>query len=237
MKRLTRALISTCLVASTLSTATYAAGELQAELKVPTGVTMTENQLEVAKKAKRAAAERAKLHKEMGTLSRDYKGKEQLMAELSKKMQEQQVVVMNALKSAQGIHMELILKNTGKTDITTSLGGDVSTLMIELTGPEAVNLPYGGPMTRELRSGKPVTIKAGGTHTIAIPELRYGSRNMSGWMIGAWGRYKVDVSLRCIIEGKPVTIKASPAHFFAMPDNAVLSPASSTVVPDKKGSM
>ena len=223
MKTLTQTLILTCLAASIMSAAAYAAGELQAELKVPTEVTMTENQLEVAKKAKLAAAERAKLHKELGTLSRDYKGKEQLMAELSKKMQEQQVVVMNALNSAQGIHMELILKNTGKTDITTSLGGDASTLMIELAGPEAVNLPYGGRMTRELRSGKPVTIKAGGTHTIAIPELRYGSRNMSGWMIGAWGGYKVDVSLHCVIEGKPVTIKASPAYFFARPTNAVLS--------------
>ena len=96
--------------------------------------------------------------------------------------------------------------------------------MIGVTGSEAVNLPYNGGIRGAFFRGEEVTIKAGGTYTMVIPELRYGMRALNRWLIGACGEYKVDASLRCTIEEKPVTIKAKPVSFKVVPVENVAVP-------------
>lgn len=207
-----------------MTTPAGTSGGLQAELKMPTTVGMPQEQLAMAKKAKEAVAKEAKLREEMAQLYKDEEANKEAIAKIWEKIQKWNKVKIEGRKLAQGVNMHLVLTNTTKADITTRIGGDDTRIMIGVTGPEAVNLPYNGGIHKAFFRGKEVTIKAGGTYTMVIPELRYGMRVLHRWLIGACGEYKVDASLRCTIEEKPVTIKAKPVSFKVVPAENVAVP-------------
>lgn len=115
------------------------------------------------------------------------------------------------------VNAEIRIRNTGREPVTLKLGGDESTVNLELSGPGAVNVELMMPMTMEFRFGKAVTIRPGAEHAIPVPTLRSGMR---GVVRAAWwtepGDYELGATLHTAIErpgGEPVGIDlaAKPA--------------------------
>lgn len=117
------------------------------------------------------------------------------------------------------VNAELRIRNTGKDPVTLKLGGDESTISLELSGPGAVNVELMMPMSMEFRFGQAVTIRPGAEHVIPLPTLRSGMR---GVVRAAWwtepGDYELGAQLHCMLDragGEPVGIDltAKPAKF------------------------
>ena len=104
-------------------------GGLQSELKMPTTVGMTQEQLAMAKKAKEAVAREAKLREEMAQLYKDEEANKETIAKIWERIQKWHKVVIEGRKLAQGVNMQLVLTNTTHADIPL-IGGDDSTVMI-----------------------------------------------------------------------------------------------------------
>jgi hypothetical protein len=97
------------------------------------------------------------------------------------------------------------LRNTGKEDIVVSIGGDATTLSLELTGPGALMTPTNYVHTEELRASMYVSLAPGEGTKIIIRKLAYGHRNDSNFAY--WtkpGEYRLTVSYRTGVKPAPV---------------------------------
>jgi RNA polymerase sigma factor (sigma-70 family) len=80
------------------------------------------------------------------------------------------------LPPAVSVDLVLELRNTGKKELALTLGGDASTLMLELKGPGALSAVAQGAFDQNLLLGKRVTIAPGKSHSLPITRLAYGKR-------------------------------------------------------------
>lgn len=112
---------------------------------------------------------------------------------------------------AQGISLTLRLTNTSQKAVTVTYGGDASHHTLAITGPGALDLKFEGAMTREFRSGKPYRIRAGESVDLEIPELRYSPRDLSRWLLGKPGEYKISLQLRVPVDGQQVELETGEA--------------------------
>ena len=78
-----------------------------------------------------------------------------------------------------------------------------------ITGPEALNLKFEGMMTMEYRMGKATTIAPGKSLDFPLPELRYGGRNSSRWLLAAPGDYKIKLAFQTNIEKEKLNIDSN----------------------------
>jgi hypothetical protein len=109
------------------------------------------------------------------------------------------------------------LRNTGKEDIVVSIGGDATTLSLQLTGPGALTTPSNYVHTEEFRASIDVSLAPGEGTKILIGKLAYGHRNDSNFAY--WtkpGEYSLTVSYRTGVKHGPVdglgmvTVTAAP---------------------------
>ena len=105
-------------------------------------------------------------------------------------------IISSGYKLTQGTALTLRLTNTSEKAVTINYGGDTSAHTFTITGPEALNLPFTGMMTMEYRMGKATTIAPGKSLDFPLPELRYGGRNASRWLLAAPGEYKIKLSFQ-----------------------------------------
>jgi RNA polymerase sigma factor (sigma-70 family) len=76
------------------------------------------------------------------------------------------------------VGLVLELRNTGKKGLTLTLGGDASTLTLELQGPGALSAVAHGGFTEKPVPGTPVTIAPGEGLSLPVPSLSYGARGV-----------------------------------------------------------
>jgi|GEM_PF-1073740 len=112
------------------------------------------------------------------------------------KQRELEGIISSGYKLTQGTALTLRLTNTSEKAVTINYGGDTSAHTLTITGPEALNLPFTGMMTREYRMGKATTIAPGKLLDFPLPELRYGKRDSSRWLLAAPGEYKIKLSFQ-----------------------------------------
>ena len=129
------------------------------------------------------------------------------------KLRDLEAVIEKGRKAKQGIELKLRLTNTGKKPLSILYGPDTSKNILKLEGPGALNLPFTGMMTMDFRQPKPLTIEAGAARDFPIKELRYGSRDMSRWLITAPGRYTVTVRFATRIDGQKIDLASEEITF------------------------
>ena len=191
---------------------------LEAELKLPGTFAISEKQIAEVADVKRAVALIPTLVKKINYLRKDSIANKDEIEELQNRIRESHIRVLGCQESGklkQGIDLELILRNTGKSDVTFQHGGEHSNADIVVTGPGAVNLPFRGAVHKRLMPymmGKSVTIEAGASHTIVLKELRYGKYEFSRWLIGEPGDYTVAVTYS-FAQGRWPPVKARPVAF------------------------
>jgi hypothetical protein len=96
------------------------------------------------------------------------------------------------------VDLILRLSNSGNADRTLTIGGDESHLLLHLEGTGALNLNPGMATTMEFRMGKPVVLKAGAQHDIAIKSLASGPRNIGQYSYWTQaGEYRLKASFTC----------------------------------------
>lgn len=194
--------------------ATTGSPSVSAALKVPPSYTLTSKEIEALAKAKDAAAEVEASEKERRKLLKDYAANKDQIRALNESMRGPQRMLRDVLDIKQDIPMEFVIANPTDKDVTLSYGGDASTFTLTVKGPGAINVPYRGPMTREFRMGRRMTIASGGTETIRLDGLHYGMRDMSRWLIAAPGKYTIQLGLKARGtprgRGKPIQITAPP---------------------------
>ncbi len=94
-------------------------------------------------------------------------------------------------------------------------GSDKEQIKIELTGPGAIDAPAYVKMSREIRQGKPFTLKPGKWLSLPIKRLSHGLRGVSQYAY--WtrpGKYKLKVTYRGIQPGadKTFTLECLPVY-------------------------
>ena len=172
---------------------------IKVELIAPDGpITLAKENLAIAEKAARAA-EGIKMILESPKLD----------DELRKEMAEFQKTLEKARQSKLGITLKLRLTNTGDKRLVVHYGADTSTNYLKVKGPEAVDLPFDGPMTADFRMPEPTTIEAGKSKDFDLKELHYGARDMSRWLIGKPGDYEVFLRFVTRIGGEKVDLKTN----------------------------
>ncbi len=119
-------------------------------------------------------------------------------------------IAMKGNQYEQGIQLKFRLTNISDAAVTLNYGGDATTNQLLVTGPGAVNYPFNGPMTREYRMGKSMTIEPGKSKEFTIQELKYGMRNASRWLISKAGDYQVTLSFGARIGKSRVELKSKP---------------------------
>jgi hypothetical protein len=118
-------------------------------------------------------------------------------------------IISSGYKLTQGTALTLRLTNTREKAITINYGGDTSAHTFTITGPEALNLKFEGMMTMEYRMGKATTIAPGKSLDFPLPELRYGGRNSSRWLLAAPGDYKIKLAFQTNIEKEKLNIDSN----------------------------
>src|SRR5262249_14843423 len=101
------------------------------------------------------------------------------------------------LPTAAEVDLVLELRNTGKQEVTLTLGGDASTLTLELKGPGALSAVSQRAFTEKPVPGTPVTIGPGKSHALPITRLSYGKRGVqyrAYWTQA--GEYTITAKLR-----------------------------------------
>ena len=124
-----------------------------------------------------------------------------------------QKMAMVGQRAKQGIELKYRIINTSDEAITFEHGGDSTSVLLEVTGPGSVNLPYKGVMTMDFRLGRSITVESGKSKEFAITELKYGKRDMSRWLITKAGDYEVVLTYAANIGGERVELKSSAAKF------------------------
>ncbi|MBU0553748.1 hypothetical protein KKF91_05740 [Myxococcota bacterium] len=117
---------------------------------------------------------------------------------------------LGVLGVAQGVDLELTLRNDLPREVVIYQGGDAQTFKITLTGPGAVACPFDGSMTMEFRGGLPHVIKPGGAVTLKVEALRDGPRGLSRWLLTQPGVYQAAVAFESIGDGVIVRAAAPP---------------------------
>ena len=125
------------------------------------------------------------------------------------KMRSLDAVVEKGRKTIQGIALKLHLTNTGRKPLTIPYGPDTSSNLLQVKGPKAINLVFEGAMTMEFRQPKPTILAPGASKEFPIPELRYGTRDMSRWLIAAPGTYTVTLQLATRLQGRKVELTSN----------------------------
>jgi hypothetical protein len=80
---------------------------------------------------------------------------------------------------APAVDVSLELTNNTDKELTVWVGGDATSLDLDLKGPGAVSIAPKVFFTREFRGPKPVTLEAGKSTNMPIASLSYGFRNAS----------------------------------------------------------
>lgn len=122
-------------------------------------------------------------------------------------------MVRAAENAEQGIVLTYRISNPTDRDVTLEHGGDATTNLLKLTGPGARNLPFTGMMTMEFRMGQALTIRAGEHKKFTIPELAYGKRDLSRWVITKPGDYEVTLIHRTRSGGELIELESNPVRF------------------------
>lgn len=186
------------LIASSLPA--IAAGELKLELVAPKDpVVVSAEALEEVTKAAEASLA---YQEEMQSPKPD----RETMMRLQK-------LAAGAQKAEQGIELKYRITNTGDEAVTLQHGGDATSVLLEITGPGAVDLPYKGMMTMEFRMGRPISIESGKSEEFSIKELKYGKRDMSRWLITKAGDYEVIATYITTANGQRLELKSPAVKF------------------------
>jgi RNA polymerase sigma factor (sigma-70 family) len=82
-----------------------------------------------------------------------------------------------SLPPAVAVDLVLELRNTSQETLELTLGGDASTLTLELQGPGALSVVSQRSFTEKPVPGTPVTISPGKSHSLPITSLSWGKRN------------------------------------------------------------
>jgi hypothetical protein len=195
-----------CMIIATSHVCVAGEATPKAKAKVP-GLTITIKQpkptplpAESFKKAKAIKELAAKASKLRAALMKLYKDKNRDRAAIAKVQKELSPIQRELMTLSRGtietLDLTVVMENKSKNDITFNYGGDVTRWALKVEGKGAVDLPYRGPMTMEYRMGKPLTIKAGQSQEFVIAGLRYGSRNMSRWLLSEPGTYQISATFK-----------------------------------------
>lgn len=115
------------------------------------------------------------------------------------RQRELEKTISSGYKLTQGTALILRLTNTSEKAVTINYGGDTSSHTFTITGPGALDLPFTGMMTMDYRMGKATTIAPGKSLDFPLPELRYGKRNSSRWLLAASGKYTITLNFKTSI--------------------------------------
>jgi hypothetical protein len=116
--------------------------------------------------------------------------------------------------AAPAVELTLVLTNESKKDVKIWVGGDATSLNLELKGPGAVSITAQQAFTREFRGPKVLELAAGKTHEIPIAALQYGFRGVA--MRAYWtepGEYTLAASFSTAINPAPDGVKADTEGF------------------------
>jgi hypothetical protein len=91
------------------------------------------------------------------------------------------------------------LTNTGKDPVTLRYGPDLGRNVLQVRGRGALEVPYNGPVSADLRFGQPVSIVPGGSKEFVIAELRHGSRDLDRWLLTRPGKYEIRVVFSTVL--------------------------------------
>jgi hypothetical protein len=170
------------------STATPAApakdSPLQVTLLQPAPIRLDPAQRTQLETARKVVERNAKMVKNTPTNPQSGPGSmEQLMWD------ETELVPFRKLK--QGVRLKMRFTNTGNRPLSFFYGPDTSCILLTVRGRGALNLPYCGGMTLELRIGQPVTLAPGKSREFVISELKCGNRDLDRWLVTRPGDYQI----------------------------------------------
>jgi hypothetical protein len=112
------------------------------------------------------------------------------------------------------VDLVIEIKNTTDKDVQFWVSGDPVHVNLQLKGPGAVTVKPPIAFTREFRLPRPMTLKAGKSHSIPVAQLRYGHRGASEYAY--WtepGEYTLTATFNTGISPAPANVKPQADGF------------------------